>query len=241
MLASLGKLIDSNPSAARIELAVNDAEGRRRLIDLTVTDLTKHPEVEGYVLNGRDVTEATQLKADLMHAAYHDALTGLPNRTQFTSDVARSLRDVHGSHPAVLFIDLDDFKTINDGLGHAAGDHVLRTVAGRLTEAAGPDDVAARLGGDEFALLVPDGGNVEVVEALANKILDSDPRAGRRRRPADDDERQHGHRGSHLGDVGRSGPAQRRCRHVPGQGVRARGASSASRTTCRPTPSSASN
>ena len=184
VLTNLGKLIDSSPSAARIELAVNDADGRRRLIDITVTDLTKHPEVEGYVLNGRDVTEATQLKADLMHAAYHDALTGLPNRTQFTSDVTRSLREVHESHPAVLFVDLDDFKTINDGLGHAAGDQVLRTVAGRLADAAGPNDVAARLGGDEFALLVPDGSDVEAIEALAYRVLD------RIREPVDVDGRQ---------------------------------------------------
>jgi diguanylate cyclase (GGDEF)-like protein/PAS domain S-box-containing protein len=184
VLRNLAKLIDSNPSAAQVELAVNDASGRRRLIDLTVTDLTQHPDVAGYVLNGRDVTEATQLRADLMHAAYHDALTGLPNRTQFTSDVTACLKENREHRAAVLFIDLDDFKTINDGLGHAAGDRVLRTVAGRLAEAIGPGDVAARLGGDEFALLIRHGEDVEAIEGLANRILDTI------REPVDVDGRQ---------------------------------------------------
>jgi diguanylate cyclase (GGDEF)-like protein/PAS domain S-box-containing protein len=172
VMKNLSRLIESSPSAARAELAVNDANGRRRLIDLTVTDLTQHPEVEGYVLNARDVTEATQLRADLMHAAYHDALTSLPNRAQFTAEVAACLSDDRSTRAAVLFIDLDDFKTINDGLGHAAGDEVLRAVAQRLTAVTGANDVAARLGGDEFAVLVRDGTEPDRVEDLANKVLD---------------------------------------------------------------------
>ena len=173
VLTNLGKLIASHPSAAQVELAVTDVNGRRRLIDLTVTDLTQHPEVEGFVLNGRDVTEATQLRADLMHAAYHDALTGLPNRAQFTQDVAACLKTGGERRAAVLFIDLDDFKTINDGLGHAAGDQVLRTIARRLADATGPGDVASRLGGDEFALLIRDGTDVDKIETLANQVLDT--------------------------------------------------------------------
>jgi diguanylate cyclase (GGDEF)-like protein/PAS domain S-box-containing protein len=184
VVQNLGKLIDDNPSAAHAEIAVHDAHGRRRLIDLTITDLTQHPEVGGYVFNGRDVTEATQLRADLMHAAYHDSLTGLPNRTQFSSDVAACLREDTEHRAAVLCLDLDDFKTINDGLGHAAGDQVLRAVAQRLSSAVGPHDVAARLGGDEFALLIRDAGDVASVEELALRVLDSI------REPVDVDGRQ---------------------------------------------------
>jgi diguanylate cyclase (GGDEF)-like protein/PAS domain S-box-containing protein len=180
----LSRLVEGSPSGARAELAVHDAQGRRRLIDLTVTDLTQHPEVAGYVLNARDITEATQLRADLMYAAYHDALTGLPNRAQFTREVAGCLNDDSHSHAAVLFIDLDDFKTINDGLGHAAGDHVLRAVGQRLTEVIDAGDVAARLGGDEFAVLVRRCDDPTEVEELADRLLD------RIREPVDVDGRQ---------------------------------------------------
>ena len=172
VLESLRKMLENNPSGARMEIVVHDAQGRRRLIDLTVTDLTKHPEVQGFVLNGRDITEANQLRADLMHAAYHDALTGLPNRTQFTSDLSSQLKEARDHHVAVLFLDLDDFKTINDGLGHPAGDQVLRAVAARLSSAIGLRDVAARLGGDEFALLIADGDDYDAIEQLAERVLD---------------------------------------------------------------------
>jgi diguanylate cyclase (GGDEF)-like protein len=101
----------------------------------------------------RSLAEVTDLKERLRHQAFHDPLTGLPNRALFTERVEGAL--IHGSGPAaVLFLDLDDFKAINDTLGHAAGDEVLAEVGRRVARCVRSGDTAARLGGDEFAVLL---------------------------------------------------------------------------------------
>ena len=119
---------------------------RRRLVDGIVTDITDRHLVE------RELAEA---HARLAHLAYHDHLTGLPNRAQFQEHLdaalARAGRD--GSCVAVLFIDLDGFKQVNDAHGHAAGDSLLRAVGERLSTISRDGDVVARLGGDEFLML----------------------------------------------------------------------------------------
>jgi len=104
----------------------------------------------------QSLVELTALKEQLHHQAHHDALTGLPNRRLFTQKVAEAVADARdgGAMPAVLFVDLDDFKTVNDSLGHAAGDELLIGVAGRVATSIRPQDVPARLGGDEFAALI---------------------------------------------------------------------------------------
>jgi diguanylate cyclase (GGDEF)-like protein len=101
----------------------------------------------------QSLTEVTELKEQLRHQAYHDALTGLPNRVLFAERVARAIRPGEEATAAVLFLDLDDFKTINDSLGHHVGDELLVAVARRVESAVRPGDVPARLGGDEFAVL----------------------------------------------------------------------------------------
>jgi diguanylate cyclase (GGDEF)-like protein len=120
-----------------------------------------------------------ELQEQLRHQAFHDALTGLPNRVLFADRVGEALaRAATGeSQPAVLFLDLDDFKTINDSLGHAAGDELLAGVAERVRASVRPVDVPARLGGDEFAVLIedaadcdPEGVAERLVEALATPI-----------------------------------------------------------------------
>ena len=109
----------------------------------------------------QSLAQLSELKEELHHQAFHDSLTGLANRSLFTERVAARIAhpDPLGSIPVVLFIDLDDFKLVNDTLGHAAGDALLRAVGERLRLGLRADDVAARLGGDEFAILVSDTRN----------------------------------------------------------------------------------
>ena len=112
---------------------------------------------------------------DAMHQAFHDSLTGLPNRALFLDRLelahARSRRS--GSPIAVLFMDLDSFKNVNDSLGHAAGDELLVLVAGRLRRWLRPSDTAARFGGDEFAILLEDLDTTNAAQVVAQRVLDS--------------------------------------------------------------------
>jgi diguanylate cyclase (GGDEF)-like protein len=113
------------------------------------------------------------LKNELAHQAYHDSLTGLANRVLFRERVTAGLENVaaNGSGLAVLFIDLDDFKTVNDTMGHAAGDTLLRVIGERITSCIGVEDTAARLGGDEFAVLLTNATNDADVRVVADRIL----------------------------------------------------------------------
>jgi diguanylate cyclase (GGDEF)-like protein/PAS domain S-box-containing protein len=177
--AAAAQLIAS-PGDRPAELRLRHASAGWRIIALTATDLREVSAVGGIVVNARDVTEAKGLEDKLRYRALHDGLTGLPNRALFAERVERALaRSTPGDgHVVVLFIDLDDFKTVNDGLGHAAGDLVLSAAARRVAEAAGAFGTAARLGGDEFAVLLegPDatrlGGQVghRLVTFLARPI-----------------------------------------------------------------------
>ncbi len=116
------------------------------------------------------VTALTALKEQLRHQAFHDSLTELPNRMLFTEHVARSL--ALGLETAVLFLDLDDFKAVNDTHGHPVGDALLVAFSDRLKACVRPADVPARLGGDEFAVLA-DGSNAEEVERVAARLVEA--------------------------------------------------------------------
>ena len=118
------------------------------------------------------VNELNALKEQLRHQAYHDALTGLPNRALFAERVAQALSDRDSGAAAVLFLDLDEFKMINDSLGHHAGDELLVAVARRVQSCIRDGDVPARLGGDEFAVLAP-GGSPEDAERIAERLVKS--------------------------------------------------------------------
>ncbi len=119
-----------------------------------------------------DVTPEKHLEERLEHQAFHDALTGLPNRKLFHDRVGHALGGRRAAHVAVLFIDLDDFKTVNDNFGHAAGDQVIVAVARSLQSCARAGDTAARVGGDEFAILVEDVTAPQVT-ALADRVIDA--------------------------------------------------------------------
>lgn len=131
---------------------------------------------EGAFYSGiiRDVTERKALENQLTHQALHDPLTGLANRVLFRNRVEHALSRVDRRHKtiAVLFLDLDNFKTINDSLGHAAGDQLLVSVAERLQLCLRSSDTAARLGGDEFAVLIEDAQGGDEAVLVAERLLD---------------------------------------------------------------------
>jgi diguanylate cyclase (GGDEF)-like protein len=119
------------------------------------------------------VMQLSMLQEQLHHQAYHDPLTNLANRSLFTDKVKSALADRRGEL-AVLFIDLDDFKTVNDSLGHSAGDELLVSVASRLRACLRPEDLIARLGGDEFAVMVEDSHDAETAAVtVAQRIMDA--------------------------------------------------------------------
>jgi diguanylate cyclase (GGDEF)-like protein/PAS domain S-box-containing protein len=135
-------------------------------------DLRDDPAVGGHVVTMRDVSDRNELKDQLHYQAFHDGLTGLPNRSLFEDRVAHSLERLrrHGGEVAVLFIDLDDFKTVNDSLGHALGDRLLREFALRLGECTRRADTAARFGGDEFAVLIEGHEAAAVAQFVADRV-----------------------------------------------------------------------
>ena len=155
-----------------IVFLVTNSFGEWRHLEGHVTDLRGDRLVRGVVLNARDITERVRLEDELAHQAFHDGLTGLANRALFQDRLdqalARSSRS--GEKLAVLLVDLDRFKQVNDTLGHGAGDLLLQAVAQRFTAAARPSDTLARLGGDEFALLLDGAIEPEAIK-IAHRLL----------------------------------------------------------------------
>ena len=147
-------------------------DGELVQVEVIGTNMLEEPNVRGVVLNARDVGERKALLDQLAHQAFHDRLTGLPNRALFYDRVSHALALAHRQGHAVqlLFLDLDDFKTVNDTLGHAEGDRLLMMVAERLRVCARDTDTVARLGGDEFALLIEDYQGPESAQRLLHRI-----------------------------------------------------------------------
>ena len=158
----------------RFEAQVHHRTGELRTLDVSVADMRHEPAVNGIVLNARDITVRKALERDLRYQALHDPLTGLANRTMFTQQTASALQAAspHAASVGALFIDLDDFRTVNDSLGHAVGDQLLQEVARRLITNLSPADLACRLGGDEFAVLVVDADGERGVLAIADQVID---------------------------------------------------------------------
>ena len=146
-----------------------------RSIELRMTNLLGHPAVGGVVINGRDITERRNFEQRLEHQATHDALTGLPNRTLMRDriDVALARGQRHETTAAVLFLDLDRFKTVNDTAGHDGGDQLLVAVSRRLAASMRACDTVARYGGDEFVILADEINGVDDVVALAERLESS--------------------------------------------------------------------
>jgi diguanylate cyclase (GGDEF)-like protein/PAS domain S-box-containing protein len=158
--------------------------GEWRHLEAYVTDLREDKHIHGVVLNARDVTERVGLEEELTRQAFHDGLTGLPNRALFRDRLdqalARSLRTRDAF--AVLLVDLDNFKQVNDNLGHDTGDLLLQEVARRFDDVTRPSDTLARFGGDEFALLLEsanEAGAISSAERLLERLAEPMTIAGR--------------------------------------------------------------
>ncbi|MEZ5143763.1 MAG: diguanylate cyclase [Acidimicrobiales bacterium] len=162
--------LDDGQAASETEVAV-DWEGRRRWLAVRVSPLTG--ERGGAVLVHEDVTDRKRSHDELEFKASRDALTGLLNRPAIEQEVATALVRAHDGGPglSLLFIDLDDFKAVNDTYGHAAGDAVLRAVARRVQAAVRTDDRVGRLGGDEFLAVLQGVADTEVAGATADRML----------------------------------------------------------------------
>ncbi len=172
-LMSGGREGDAHP--ALTEFRMRHQEGFWVHVETLRTNLLHDERVKGLVLNTRDVSERKAFEEQLAHQAFHDSVTGLANRALFKDRVEHAIeRQVRDDRPvSVLFMDLDDFKTINDSLGHAAGDRMLAEVGKRVKNTLRAADTAARLGGDEFAILLEDGGEGLGAADVASRILES--------------------------------------------------------------------
>lgn len=142
-------------------------------VEVTCNDLLLDPNVSGVVLTIRDISERRAFEEELTRLAFHDPLTALPNRALFKDRVEHAIarNERPGELVTVLFLDIDDFKSINDTLGHLSGDLLLQAVGERLTQIMRPADTVARFGGDEFAVLLETSKSLEAVNDVAERIL----------------------------------------------------------------------
>jgi diguanylate cyclase (GGDEF)-like protein/PAS domain S-box-containing protein len=171
---SFANILAAAPGAGvEAEVRVRHGEGGTRWVHARASNHLETPGVDGIVVNWRDITVPRELRSKLEYAATHDPLTGLPNRSLFADHLELALAGAARrpeSRVGVLFLDLDQFKSVNDTHGHAAGDDLLRQVAGRLRQVVRPGDTVARFGGDEFAVLCPDLTSERTAAGLAWRV-----------------------------------------------------------------------
>jgi diguanylate cyclase (GGDEF)-like protein/PAS domain S-box-containing protein len=168
------RCVQSPSRVFETELRVRRVDGRLLWVGARLVNLLEDPDLRGIVVTMHDITQRKAAEHELEHQAFHDGLTGLANRALFADRVDQALlrSERSGQQPAVIYLDLDGFKTVNDSLGHGAGDALLRVVARRLKVIARAGDTVARLGGDEFAILIePSDRPVDDGETMAERIL----------------------------------------------------------------------
>jgi diguanylate cyclase (GGDEF)-like protein/PAS domain S-box-containing protein len=171
--ANVAHVITRPGNSATYQVRLRHADGTYRTLEIISVNLADEPSVGGVVSNSRDVTETVQAHERLSYEATHDVLTGLANRALFAERVAASVTHAAPGHRiSIVLIDLDDFKTVNDTLGHAAGDGLLVAVAERMRAGVRPTDTIARLGGDEFAILF-EGLDDTAVNRVLERIADA--------------------------------------------------------------------
>lgn len=173
LAAALQAAADEPRGTRSVEVYIA-APGGGHWAAVTVTNLMDNDDVRGLIINSHDISERKILEDQLVHQAFHDPLTALANRAMFKESVDRTLlEEPDAERVAVLYLDLDGFKEVNDSLGHASGDLLLVMVAERLRSCIRPGDVVARLGGDEFAFLLPDASHDEIALSVATRVREA--------------------------------------------------------------------
>lgn len=170
------KEILRNPQvSATAEFRLRHKDGTWHYVEANYNNMLLHPSLHGFVVSTRNVTARKQVEELLVHRASHDSLTSLPNRTYFAELLEQALSEAAINHEniAVLFLDLDGFKSVNDTYGHRTGDHVLTAVGRRIQSCLRPDDVAARMGGDEFTVMLRDMPDASDATGIAYRIMQS--------------------------------------------------------------------
>jgi diguanylate cyclase (GGDEF)-like protein/PAS domain S-box-containing protein len=173
--AALRRVIETRHSSEPVEFRLRHRNGLWRTFESLGTNCLANPHIHGLVFNSRDVTDRKVIQQRIQHLAYHDNLTGLPNRGLLQDRLAHSIARAERANRkvAVLFVDLDNFKNINDTLGHDVGDELLRQVARRLSECVRLEDTIARQGGDEFIVLLDSMQEGRGASVVAQKVLNA--------------------------------------------------------------------
>ena len=173
--AAFRRVIEARQSIEPVEFRLRHRDGMWRTFESLGTNCLSSPHINGVVFNSRDVTDRKVIQQRIQHLAYHDNLTGLPNRSLLQDRLAHSIARAERTSRkvAVLFIDLDNFKNINDTLGHDVGDELLRQVSRRLSDCVRLEDTIARQGGDEFIVLLDSLEDSRGASVVALKVLNS--------------------------------------------------------------------
>jgi diguanylate cyclase (GGDEF)-like protein/PAS domain S-box-containing protein len=173
VISALDRIYAGGPSTRRENEWVRK-DGSRRHIAWSNTAVHDADGVVRYTIaTGIDITDRKNLEDELAHKALHDPLTGLPNRHLLMDRLEHALRSRRSSETSLLFLDVDDFKTVNDRYGHDVGDQVLKEIADRLVAAVRPGDTVSRLSGDEFAIVLEDPTDIHAPDIAANRILEA--------------------------------------------------------------------
>ena len=169
------RVIERSQSSEPVEFRIRHRDGMWRTFESLGTNCLANPHIGGVVFNSRDITDRKTIQQRIQHLAYHDNLTGLPNRSLLQDRLAHSIAHAERAQRkvAVLFLDLDNFKNINDTLGHDVGDELLRQVSRRLSECVRLEDTIARQGGDEFIILLDSLDDDRGASVVAQKVLNA--------------------------------------------------------------------
>jgi diguanylate cyclase (GGDEF)-like protein/PAS domain S-box-containing protein len=163
------------PVSRQVEVKMLGRNGETPAVEAVVTDLNNQPAVQGWVVNIRNITDRKKAEDLLVFQARHDGLTGLPNRTSILERAEVMLKHCRKTHHrlAVFFLDIDNFKDVNDTLGHEAGDEALEVVAKRLANRLRKDEVIGRMGGDEFVVLAEVTLSDDAIASVARRLRDA--------------------------------------------------------------------